>query len=740
MDRSRERETCGERVLQCLPVHPVTNEGITPSQQDSLFTGQGSDFFFLAPLCRWEGKPMSVVDCRGIGLGDTSDADDIDRLVVAADDAETASPPWQRLLRDELKLTMGAQIVSSTPSSIVKLDLGGNNLRCLPMCLERLTCLEILFLTGNRFEVLPSVLRRLESVTRLSLRQNRLREVDFLNLPPKLVHVIFTENEIARVTNLRNMTPIRKLMLSGNRIVSLSRDVFGVTTACSQEEKMTTGNTDLACMQLQLLRLARNRIASLDAADTAILERLPCLAWISFSGNPISNLVPTGVDAMAASRTRKMKNVSRQISSTVVPAANVVLLPDPAAPRISLREIIGEGASSRVLACNVEWVHDGCEAVGVGGDDVVTTTTSSSSSSSAAAAALRLPAALKVFKAVSSDGNGDDEYAVLDALPFPHVGLGGALGFAVVSPCADGVVVTDESIDVARGDLKCTAPRPDGLSPLVKCPVYIRVLGTNLARPPTIDTVADDIIDPMFTWGQRRPQVEEEHGRVPLFAWEDARVVALATTGAVRDMHRVGLVHGDIYLHNTYYAPWSPARVTLRRQGSSPSPAAAASILAWANQVLEQVSGLPWQRCRPTDDTQPPPPPGDEGAGLFRTPEEETMCWTLAPSGNVNRCVPMLADFGASFFCDGVGPAASASSTASSSSVGTVLQRIELRALGVLMRDLVILATAVQERPGSQTQPIPQALLRLADDWGSKRPSTETTIEAAIARLESLGE
>jgi Protein tyrosine and serine/threonine kinase len=158
------------------------------------------------------------------------------------------------------------------------LDLGGGALTSLPPEMGRLHKLCILFCSGNRFRVLPPALGDCQSLSQISFRACGLREIPGEALPPNLRWLILTENSIERLpTALGERRLLQKMMLAGNRLRELPASLADATS-------------------LELVRLSCNRFE----AFPRWLARLPKLAWISWSGNPLErNLAPMTAVASA---------------------------------------------------------------------------------------------------------------------------------------------------------------------------------------------------------------------------------------------------------------------------------------------------------------------------------------------------------------------------------------------------------------------------------------------------------
>ena len=143
-----------------------------------------------------------------------------------------------------------------------KLDLGNNRLSTLPAVLP--STLLTLFCLNNNFETIPPAIAELPHLRMLSFKSCRLRDVGVAPLPPSLVWLILTDNELVTLPDsLGRLTRMRKLMLANNHLASLP--------------------SSLAAMrELELLRLANNQLKELPAW----LYELPRLTWLAIAGNP----------------------------------------------------------------------------------------------------------------------------------------------------------------------------------------------------------------------------------------------------------------------------------------------------------------------------------------------------------------------------------------------------------------------------------------------------------------------
>ena len=170
-------------------------------------------------------------------------------------------------------------------TNIRKLDVSDNPIVTLPPELAHCTDLDTLFVSSCRLITsLPTVLGNMQSITRLGWRSGSLREIDPDGLPPNLVHLILTNNQITSLDDrriLQKMKHVRKLMLSHNKIRSFGND----------------GGVEML-KDLELLRLGDNSLHSIPDE----LWKLPKLTWLTISGNPI-------VDAFKATATVKVPSI-----------------------------------------------------------------------------------------------------------------------------------------------------------------------------------------------------------------------------------------------------------------------------------------------------------------------------------------------------------------------------------------------------------------------------------------------
>jgi hypothetical protein len=322
------------------------------------------------------GPPNGVVDLNGCGLGEGT------RLEAVQETLFAMPHDWRRSVRT--------------------LDLGGNGLTGLPFgfffrigLLQPLfPALTTLFASGNRFTAVPPVIKRLH-LTRLGLKDNRLTLVDAAAFPSGLVHLILTENRIRTAVGFGLLTHLRKLMLSGNQLVSPCSFVHGGSASVpSTASNVFRGP---AMPSLELLRIARNNITALTPADVACFAptggAFPALRWMSLAGNPAVAMRADAADAPP------LPDLSRAVDCEGAP-------------------VLGSGASGIVKRCLLRLRAEDAEALKAAGNSSSPTVIEHR----AAVDAPALPVAVKFFKAVSSDGSAADELAVLRSVPtHPHL-------------------------------------------------------------------------------------------------------------------------------------------------------------------------------------------------------------------------------------------------------------------------------------------------------------------------------
>lgn len=153
-------------------------------------------------------------------------------------------------------------------TNLQKLDVSNNpRLSTLPPELTQCAQLDVLFASSNPgIKSLPSVLGTMTSVTRLGWRSGSLTELNANAIPPNVVHLILTNNEIQTLDSeevFDRLVNVRKLMLSHNQIRYL----------------LPNGVAKLK--KLELLRLAGNQIGDIPKE----LWKLPKLTWLTISGN-----------------------------------------------------------------------------------------------------------------------------------------------------------------------------------------------------------------------------------------------------------------------------------------------------------------------------------------------------------------------------------------------------------------------------------------------------------------------
>jgi hypothetical protein len=291
--------------------------------------------------------------------------------------------------------------------------------------------LTTLFLTENRLTLVPPALRKLVTVTRLSLKSNLITGIDANLLPPGLVHLILTDNRIRTARNFHALVELRKLMLSGNELTSPCSFVLQAESAMPVHAH-APGPT---MPSLELLRLGRNKIASLSPAEVECFDpehgAFPRLRWLSLAGNPL--VVDSGL----------------RVADKLLDLSNVL---DCAG-----KPVLGAGASGEVRRCTLSVTEDQARALL---DD-------SAPAAGASPTAASVDVAVKFFKNVSSDGSAGDELLALASLP-THPNVLRPLGF-IPAGCPQ-------------------APHGAVVMPLMTSP---RPLG----KAPTIDTVTQDRFD-----------------------------------------------------------------------------------------------------------------------------------------------------------------------------------------------------------------------------------------------------
>lgn len=150
------------------------------------------------------------------------------------------------------------------------LDIGGGSLTALPDDFAKLHRLRILFASGNNFDRLPPVIGQCESLSQIGFRGVGLREVPAESLPRSLRWLILTDNRIADLpSSLGELPKLQKLMLAGNALSKLPASLEGASS-------------------LELIRIGANQFETIPS----LLASLPCLAWVSWAGNPLERRTP----------------------------------------------------------------------------------------------------------------------------------------------------------------------------------------------------------------------------------------------------------------------------------------------------------------------------------------------------------------------------------------------------------------------------------------------------------------
>jgi len=216
-----------------------------------------------------------------------------------ADDRATSrapvTPPLADVTPNETTCSLGAPPRETRGLRV--LDLSGCGLRSFSARdVPDPRALDVLFLTDNALEAVPD-LTPLSRLSRLSLKGNRIGgELDCAALPPRLVHVILTDNRIERVpaSCAPKLARLRKLMLARNRVRSFEGEF----------------------PELELVRLSQNALERVPAALLSSASA-PRLKWASFGANACCPLpapgsrVPRVPAAEACRRTESQLRASR---------------------------------------------------------------------------------------------------------------------------------------------------------------------------------------------------------------------------------------------------------------------------------------------------------------------------------------------------------------------------------------------------------------------------------------------
>ncbi|MDA8452717.1 leucine-rich repeat-containing serine/threonine-protein kinase [Acidovorax sp. NCPPB 3859] len=212
-----------------------------------------------------------------------------------------------RVLRIAAGLEHFPREVFDLADTLEVLDLSGNRLSALPDDLHRLHRLKVFFASFNRFTELPAALGDCPQLEMVGFKANHIAHVPARALPERLRWLILTDNAITELPGALGERPrLQKLMLAGNLLRTLP-DTLG------------------QCRPLELLRIAANRIENLPDW----LAGLPRLAWLAIGGNAFNE---------AAEELARCSQAAGPVDWS----------------RLQLGELLGEGASGRIMAGRLE--------------------------------------------------------------------------------------------------------------------------------------------------------------------------------------------------------------------------------------------------------------------------------------------------------------------------------------------------------------------------------------------------
>ncbi|KAK0644360.1 hypothetical protein B0T16DRAFT_460422 [Cercophora newfieldiana] len=158
--------------------------------------------------------------------------------------------------------------------TLEELDLSGTGLSSLPPNFgAELSHLKVATFSNCKFEILPKELASCPALEVVSFRANSMREVLEDSLPPTLLSLDLTDNQITSLpSRIGHCTQLEKLLLPGNQLQTLPSELS-------------------RCTKLSVLRLNSNRLATLPDW----LLSLPSLAFLSFSSNPCASPATNGI-------------------------------------------------------------------------------------------------------------------------------------------------------------------------------------------------------------------------------------------------------------------------------------------------------------------------------------------------------------------------------------------------------------------------------------------------------------
>ena len=152
-----------------------------------------------------------------------------------------------------------------------------------------------LYLNCQRFKTISTDIKRYPAAESLWLERNRIKHIEHLEHLKELKTVFLHGNQIEEIgSSLKNLTKLRVLSLSNNRIAKLEYLPSSISVLLAAENRISTPDgfkgVAISCPKLQELDLGKNQLEDVDGTITAVCA-IANLHSLTLKGNPVANAI-----------------------------------------------------------------------------------------------------------------------------------------------------------------------------------------------------------------------------------------------------------------------------------------------------------------------------------------------------------------------------------------------------------------------------------------------------------------